>query len=587
MLTAIRVGNFKAFAESQKIPLRPLTLIFGANSSGKSSILHSLILARHAQETGDLDVHRTNVGGDSVDLGGFRQFIHRRDMSRRMEWSAELDTAFFAGRLAEQLAPVKFVTATVGIGLPQLEEMKEQDSTDPRTGKKIRIKVPTGTLVPTGEPELMSFALLADDKPLLQMSKRRDGKLHLDRLDHEHPIFREVIKAMVEASTTTETLQASDYEGMDDAITAVVPEVIASIGKFLPEGLVKSEWFAPGAQTPLFPISRGRRKEDLAAAVKLFIPRTLDELIRGIGGAIYKELTRLQYLGPLRSYPPRHLAFSQHHDPNWYAGGGYAWDVVRRNAHVREQVNAWLSVPDRLQTPYELVLRRLIAPEHSYDALWDGLDEIFDELNQQGQSKEDIEPIGSSQKDFSESEKFSELDNWDPDTFVNILKRRLLEQSPSDTIDELLLIDKRSNTIVSHRDVGIGVSQVLPVLVGAYASKKQIIAIEQPEIHLHPALQADLGDLFIESALGEQRNTFLLETHSEHLILRILRRIRETSEGELPPDVRPIKPGDVAVLYVSPDKDGCKVVEIPINPDGEFAEPWPNGFFPERAKELF
>ena len=77
MLTAIRIRNFKAFVESQRIPVRPLTLIYGANSSGKSSVLHSLILTRHAQETGDLDVHRTNVGGEAVDLGGFRQFIHR------------------------------------------------------------------------------------------------------------------------------------------------------------------------------------------------------------------------------------------------------------------------------------------------------------------------------------------------------------------------------------------------------------------------------------------------------------------------------------------------------------------------------
>jgi AAA15 family ATPase/GTPase len=93
MLNSIRVGNFKAFAESQKIPIRPLTLIYGANSSGKSSILHSMILAHHAQETGDLDVYRTNLGGESVDLGGFRQFIHRRDLNKRMEWTAELDTS--------------------------------------------------------------------------------------------------------------------------------------------------------------------------------------------------------------------------------------------------------------------------------------------------------------------------------------------------------------------------------------------------------------------------------------------------------------------------------------------------------------
>jgi len=54
MLTAVYIGNFKAFSESQRIPIRPLTLIYGANSSGKSSILHALILACHAMETGDL-----------------------------------------------------------------------------------------------------------------------------------------------------------------------------------------------------------------------------------------------------------------------------------------------------------------------------------------------------------------------------------------------------------------------------------------------------------------------------------------------------------------------------------------------------
>ena len=95
MLTAIRIGNFKAFAETQRIPIRPVTLIYGANSSGKSSVLHSLILARHAQETGDLDVYLSNVGGEAVDLGGFRQYVHRREANRRVEWVMDLNTGAF------------------------------------------------------------------------------------------------------------------------------------------------------------------------------------------------------------------------------------------------------------------------------------------------------------------------------------------------------------------------------------------------------------------------------------------------------------------------------------------------------------
>lgn len=570
MLTAIRVGNFKAFAEAQRIPLRPLTLIFGANSSGKSSILHSLLLARDAQETGNLDVHRTNVGGDSVDLGGFRQFIHRRDVNRRMEWSAELDTARFAGRLAQLLAPIKYVAATIEVGLPQSEEMAEQESVNPRTGETIRIRLPTGNLISTGDPELMSFALTGDGKPLMQMSRRHDGKLQLDRLYHEHPVFREVARAIVETSTTTPNLQPSDYEGLGEAISEMVPEITFVLGKFLPEGLTRSDVSPSSPQAVLFPVSRGRRQEDLAAAVQFFIPRTLDDVIGGVGRAIADELARLRYLGPLRSYPPRHLAFSQYHDPNWYAGGGYAWDVVRRNAEVRRKVNAWLSAPNRLQTPYELQIRHLLTIDDLYNDFGNAISDIEDKFVGAGKY-EGVEFNG----DLFGEEIPSALDK---------LKDNEAKLS---NVHDLILVDGRSNTIVSHRDVGIGVSQVLPVLVGAFASRDQIIAIEQPEIHLHPGLQADLGDVFIQSALGEQRNTFLIETHSEHLILRILRRIRETTDGELPTALQPIKPEDVAVLYVSPSKDGCKVIDIPINPDGEFAEPWPDGFFPERAKELF
>src|SRR5262249_33944609 len=98
----------------------------------------------------------------------------------------------------------------------------------------------------------------------------------------------------------------------------------------------------------------------------------------------------------------------------------------------------------------------------------------------------------------------------------------------------LRLKTKSQSISSSVVDVGFGVSQLLPIVIQSLLSRNSTICIEQPEIHLHPALQAELGDLFIDAALSDHENTLLLETHSEHLILRILKRIRQTSSGTLP-----------------------------------------------------
>jgi predicted ATPase len=162
-----------------------------------------------------------------------------------------------------------------------------------------------------------------------------------------------------------------------------------------------------------------------------------------------------------------------------------------------------------------------------------------------------------------------------------------LTNASSDRSADLVLVDQRSQTPVSHRDVGIGISQVLPILVSAYALENTTVAIEQPEIHLHPRLQSELADVFIESALGDQKNTFILETHSEHLLLRIMRRMRETYNETLPEGQLPVHPQDVAVLYVDPRDTHSIVQEMPLNKRGELVKAWPGGFFEEGLEEVF
>ena len=80
-LTAFRISNFKAFAATQRVPLKPITLIYGANSAGKSSVIHALALAHHAIETGNLDAQRTQIGGDpSISGGSASMYMGERKM---------------------------------------------------------------------------------------------------------------------------------------------------------------------------------------------------------------------------------------------------------------------------------------------------------------------------------------------------------------------------------------------------------------------------------------------------------------------------------------------------------------------------
>ena len=556
MLTALCIGNFKAFGPTQRVPVRPLTFVFGPNSAGKSSLIHSLAFAHEARRSGSLDVFRTDVGGTSIDLGGFRQYVFRRDPSMRIEWAAELDVAKLSGRLAELLAPVSIASVSVTVGLP-LDNL--------------------GAPVVGEPPSLTTYEILSDGETLLRMSQRRDGRLQLDRLASNHSVFRQVLTAIVETGTTTSELRSEDQEALDDAIANLIPQLNVKVGPFLPDGIkTTSEQAESGPpEAMLFPVGRGTRSQDLAGAVRFYLPRILNELVRGLCGAIGEQIDRLQYLGPLRSYPSRQLVFSEHDDANWRAGGGYAWDVLRRDRAVREEVNKWLAA-DWLQTQYEVLVRDLIPLGQLEEPLVSGIESIADNEGLDIEPDYDRDPIPTGAYPVIK----------DPEAEA----RRIVEQieaSDIDRIPELVLVDRRTDTVVSHRDVGIGVSQVLPVLVTCFGLRDRIIAIEQPEIHLHPALQAELGDVFIRSALGDQRNHFLVESHSEHLMLRILRRIRETADKDLPADGTPVTPNDVAVLYVEPTPGGAQVVDIPVTEGGDFGRPWPQGFFAERVKELF
>jgi len=150
----------------------------------------------------------------------------------------------------------------------------------------------------------------------------------------------------------------------------------------------------------------------------------------------------------------------------------------------------------------------------------------------------------------------------------------------------LLIRDESRNIELAPQDIGVGISQVLPVVVAALYRKTGFVIIEQPELHIHPAIQVALGDLFIEQVRKASDLTFILETHSEHLMLRLLRRIRETGEKTVPED-KSLKPEELSIYFIEQGDEGISCHSIRVDQEGDFIERWPHGFFAERAEELF
>ena len=143
-----------------------------------------------------------------------------------------------------------------------------------------------------------------------------------------------------------------------------------------------------------------------------------------------------------------------------------------------------------------------------------------------------------------------------------------------------MMFSLRFNLSISPSDAGFGFSQILPILVQGVFSKNDLICVEQPETHIHPKMQANLAEFFVNTALSDKKiegNNWLIETHSELIALRLLKKIRN----------KEISSEDVAFYYCSPDKDGSILKKLKINEKGEWLDPWPSGFFDESFDEIF
>ena len=551
IIKSLSLKNFKGFSNEIRIDLRPITLLFGANSAGKSSVLHALQYVREILERNNANADRTMQGGDAVDLGGFLNLVHGRDADRRIE--IEIDMVLGDTSIPE-LVPDGFDDwqthdSEVWSFYSTLEAIRNRVVS-------VSVRLIVGWNAYREEPVVIGYEVGANGEWCVKFEATDDGRDTRMRINRENSIFlferpdySEILDDLDDLDDWVNPADLSKEEGEsnlaepESAPEPTMPTVMTSVWGELFYAVKDAGMERPGdglrAWLTGFQGALPRLDQMLSIPVpgasgaeNVYIAREFTAFLSWltIGPAVLlrDQLRKLRYIGPLRRIPPRGFDVSLSKNESAWSDGMAGWETLLTGSQdLIERVSEWMQSPEKLGTGYAVVRKSYqeFDPNHPIP-----------------------QPIGPIRK-------------------------------------RAQLVDAAGLTL-HPQDVGVGISQVLPVVVAAQDGSASVVCIEQPELHIHPAVQVGLGDLFIDG-VSNQRLSFLVETHSEHLVMRLQRRLREKILGELPPEALSLDPQDVSFIFLGCGPDGSvSATHIGLTPEGRFDSPWPNGFFAERAAEV-
>lgn len=468
-ISGVSLENFRSFSNPTRIDLRPITLLYGQNSAGKSSIIKALLLLQQSLATGRRrgdDPSTFTFAGDSVDLGSFQASVSGHATKKTISIGVEIS-------LTEGDKPR---------GQPFQVTWRAKEDGDTRT-MILNVSVHGQQLRFERHPRRPRWLLTRDSVPSF-LNVVAGGQ---DLFTHSDDMFENL------RSNIGYLPEFSGERFPSKLHTHLVPPN------------TRTQWLSSTT-------SSSYRDGQVDDTRPIFGESPLlhgwDEICSLNWWPCRRQLDGITHIGPLRQEPQRFDRYSPTDGHEVGATGEQMLSLLYEQPTLVIKVNEYLAL---MELPYKIKISSLGSAETVGKVIY------------------------------------------------------------------LALVNRKTGLELSPSDVGVGYSQVLPLIAQSTLARNQLVCVEQPELHLHPAMQARLGELFVSEAIGGSRTRFLIETHSESLMLRILRRIRE---GLLEPD-------DVQVVYVDQDDSGASLAHvIPIDRNGNFIAEWPRGFFDERLEEF-
>ena len=543
LIKSFEVRNFKSIEYSDEIIFPKLTILLGSNSSGKSSIFQPLLLMKQTFEAEESSMPLV-LNGPYIKLGEFEDFIHKKQLSNsfsiKFNFKPNIKKLYKCNVCDKNYKMKKWFLKHVKNNHPKywnvfqnkiskdeyhlnkIESLKFEYRFDSKTRtinlSELEFENPPITLG-------LNLSLLRikqlKNKVVLEAISENNAKIYSKEiiipkdagsLDHNviiDLIFNSIVRPYYFFNYT-------DYQGKQskNENIALLDKDLGDVLKSKMREYSKKSKDAEMKNYIVYKFLTNDRSldEDQKTALSVeyrlnLITQELKNCLKGVS----MFLKGVHHVGALRSWPER----------IYFGTGGKPSYVGTKGEFTQEMF--WLD-------------KRI------------GHDKLIDKIN-----------------------------NWLSELKFNVELEVVQVRG-----DIYQLNVKQNGLSINIADVGFGLSQILPIIAeclnyssediqfyGPHFSRQKIgkfVISEQPEIHLNPMIQAQLGDLFIE--IADSNMSLLIETHSEHIISRVQRRVADET----------LKPEDISIYFISKNKNKSIVKKISMSPNGTF-DYWPDGFF--------
>ena len=360
LITAVHIENFKGIGRRIRIDLRPITLLFGRNSAGKSTILHALCYAHELLSHGRVNADSTERGGAQIDLGGFRNFVHLHDRDRkvRLRFDLNLEDWTVPARLWEKMKRPNLEPHLVD------EYGKWIETHDPAMSVRsgwVELAITWERLYE--QPVLASFEVGVNDSlvgSIVWTDSLEGANLEFD---WTHPLFDPLRHRQLGGD------QPRDQPAGSHAPASHLRE---RVDPSADEWRLHSVELYGLARLPDWNELLGFNVEDLAAnrehgiesPASTNLPRfraLVSGVFIGIGDTLRNELAGLRYIGPVRRLHPRVTIEPGSADRENWSDGSEAWNLLlHADRGLIDDMNDWLEGADRLDTGYKLRRRSMV-----------------------------------------------------------------------------------------------------------------------------------------------------------------------------------------------------------------------------------